>query len=82
MWGKYSANGTREEPDHAVSARWAVGPGRPDPVPPGDTPDVLHPYVQAYPYVVFGVGVVMAWYFNRSRIVFALLILAAARFGA
>jgi diguanylate cyclase (GGDEF)-like protein len=45
---------------------------------PGILPDALQPYVQAYPYVVFGVGVVVAWYFNRSRIVFALLILAVA----
>ena len=45
---------------------------------PGVLPDVLQPYVQAYPYAVFGVGVVMAWYFNRTRIVFALLILAVA----
>jgi diguanylate cyclase (GGDEF)-like protein len=45
---------------------------------PGILPDALQPYVQAYPYVVFGVGVVMAWYFNRSRIVFALLILTVS----
>ena len=48
---------------------------------PGTLPVVLQPYVQAYPYLVFGVGVVMAWYFNRSRIVFALLILAVAGLG-
>jgi diguanylate cyclase (GGDEF)-like protein len=45
---------------------------------PGILPDAVQPYVQAYPYAVFGVGVVMGWYFNRSRIVFALVVLAMA----
>lgn len=45
---------------------------------PGILPDAVEPYVHAYPYAVFGVGVVTAWYFNRSRIVFGLLILALA----
>ena len=45
---------------------------------PGMLPDAVQPYVQAYPYAVFGVGVVMGWYFNRSRIVFALVVLALA----
>ena len=45
---------------------------------PGILPDAVQPYVQAYPYAVFGVGVVMGWYFNRSRIVFALVVLALA----
>lgn len=45
---------------------------------PGALPDALQPYVQAYPYAVFGVGTVLGWYFNRSRIVFALLILSLA----
>ena len=43
---------------------------------PGILPDAVQSYVQAYPYAVFGVGVVMGWYFNRSRIVFALVVLA------
>jgi diguanylate cyclase (GGDEF)-like protein len=45
---------------------------------PGILPDAVQPYVQAYPYAVFGVGVVLGWYFNRSRIVFALVVLAMA----
>jgi len=45
---------------------------------PGVLPDGLQLYLLAYPYVVFGVGGVVAWYFNRSRIVFALLILTVA----
>jgi len=45
---------------------------------PGILPDAVQSYVQAYPYAVFGVGVVMGWYFNRSRIVFALVVLALA----
>jgi len=45
---------------------------------PGILPDALQLYLLAYPYVVFGVGGVVAWYFNRSRIVFALLILTMA----
>ena len=34
--------------------------------------------VRISPYVVFGVGVLLGWRFNRSRIVFALLVLALA----
>lgn len=45
---------------------------------PGVLPDAVEPYVGVYPYAVFGVGAVTAWYFNRSRIVFALLVLALA----
>ncbi len=45
---------------------------------PGILPDAVQPYVEAFPYAVFGVGVVMGWYFHRSRIVFALLVLAVA----
>jgi len=45
---------------------------------PGGLPDVLQPYKQAYPFAVFGVGAALSWYFNRSRIVFALLILSLA----
>jgi diguanylate cyclase (GGDEF)-like protein len=45
---------------------------------PGALPDPVRPYVRAYPYVVLAVGVVLGWVFNRSRIVFALLILALA----
>ena len=34
--------------------------------------------VPAYPYAVFGGGILLAWRFNRSRLIFALLVLAAA----
>jgi diguanylate cyclase (GGDEF)-like protein len=47
---------------------------------PGILPDAVQPYLHAYPYLVFGVGVALGWYFNRSRVVFALLILAVAGF--
>jgi diguanylate cyclase (GGDEF)-like protein len=45
---------------------------------PGVLPDDMRPYINAYPYTIFGVGVVLGWYFNRSRVVFALLLLALA----
>jgi diguanylate cyclase (GGDEF)-like protein len=45
---------------------------------PGVLPEFTQPYVQAYPYVVFGVGTILGWYFHRTRVVFALLILAVA----
>lgn len=45
---------------------------------PGILPDGVQSYLHVYPYLVFGVGVVLGWYFNRSRVVFALLILALA----
>jgi diguanylate cyclase (GGDEF)-like protein len=53
---------------------------------PGVLPDAMRPYVNAYPCTVLGVGVFLGWYFNRSRVVFALLLLALAdaallRFG-
>jgi diguanylate cyclase (GGDEF)-like protein len=53
---------------------------------PGVLPDAMRPYVNTYPYAVLGVGVFLGWYFNRSRVVFALLLLALAdaallRFG-
>ena len=41
-------------------------------------PDSLQRFVHIYPYVVFAVGTILGWYFNRSRVVFALLILAVA----
>ena len=44
---------------------------------PGVLPEFVEPYVQAYPFVVFGAGAVLGWYFHRSRIIFALSILAA-----
>ena len=45
---------------------------------PGVLPASASPYVRAYPYVVFGVGTFLGWYFNRSRVVFALVVLAVA----
>ena len=53
---------------------------------PGVLPDSMRPYVNAYPYMILGVGVFLGWYFNRSRVVLALLLLASAdaallRFG-
>jgi diguanylate cyclase (GGDEF)-like protein len=53
---------------------------------PGVLPDVMRPYVSTYPYAILGAGVFLGCYFNRSRVVFALLLLALAdaalvRFG-
>ncbi len=45
---------------------------------PGILPEAVHPYVEAFPFAVFGVGAVMGWYFHRSRIVLALLVMAVA----
>ncbi|HYL81210.1 MAG TPA: hypothetical protein VEU07_10390, partial [Candidatus Acidoferrum sp.] len=45
---------------------------------PGMLPASMGPYVRAYPYVVFGVGTLLGWFFNRSRVVFALVVLAVA----
>jgi diguanylate cyclase (GGDEF)-like protein len=44
-------------------------------------PAAVQPYVETYPYVVFGVGVLMGCYFHRTRIAFALVVLAAAGFA-
>ena len=48
---------------------------------PGVLPDSLETYVRAYPPVVLATGLFLGWYFNRSGVVFALLILAAADVG-
>jgi diguanylate cyclase (GGDEF)-like protein len=45
---------------------------------PGALPEAMHPYVRAYPYVVAGAGVFLGWLFNRSRVAFAILVLALA----
>jgi diguanylate cyclase (GGDEF)-like protein len=45
---------------------------------PGVLPGAAAPYVSAYPYAVFGIGAFLAWFFNRSRALFALGILALA----
>ncbi|MEE8608773.1 MAG: hypothetical protein V3S55_14300, partial [Nitrospiraceae bacterium] len=45
---------------------------------PGVLPESAVPVVHVYPYAVLGVGIFLGWYFNRTRIVFALLTLALA----
>jgi diguanylate cyclase (GGDEF)-like protein len=45
---------------------------------PGGLQASAQPYVRAYPYLVAGTGVLLGWLFNRSRVVFAILVLAAA----
>lgn len=45
---------------------------------PGVLPESAAPLLRVYPYAVAGIGVFLGWYFNRSRIVFGLLILAIA----
>jgi len=45
---------------------------------PGVLPDSALPFLRAYPYAVAMVGAFLGWYFNRSRVVYALLILALA----
>jgi diguanylate cyclase (GGDEF)-like protein len=43
---------------------------------PGVLPDSMRLYVTVYPYTILGAGVFLGWYFNRSRVVFALVLLA------
>jgi diguanylate cyclase (GGDEF)-like protein len=45
---------------------------------PGALPASLDPYLRAYPYAVAGVGVFLGWLLNRSRVVFAIAVLALA----
>ncbi len=45
---------------------------------PGVLPASALPFLHVYPYAVFGLGLLLGCYFNRSRIVFALLVLALA----
>jgi diguanylate cyclase (GGDEF)-like protein len=45
---------------------------------PGALPDSMLPYVRVFPYIVAGIGVLLGWLFNRSRIVFAIVVLALA----
>src|SRR3989304_3708911 len=45
---------------------------------PGVLPESAAPLLRVYPYAVAGIGVFLGWYFNRSRVVFGLLILAIA----
>jgi diguanylate cyclase (GGDEF)-like protein len=45
---------------------------------PGALPVSMQPYLHAFPSVVAGTGVLLGWLFNRSRIVFAIVVLAFA----
>ena len=45
------------------------------------TPEIIAKVVHIYPYVVFGLGILLGWRFNRSQLVFALLVLALADRG-
>ncbi len=45
---------------------------------PGVLPESAAPLLRVYPYAVAGIGVFLGWYFNRSRVVFGLVILAIA----
>lgn len=45
---------------------------------PGTLPRAFAPGLQAFPYLVFGVGLFLGWYFHRGRIVFLTLTLAVA----
>lgn len=47
----------------------------------GATPDSLSMIVPIYPAVVLGIGVLLGWRFNQSRLVFALLVLTLADRG-
>lgn len=43
---------------------------------PESLPDAFQPYLQVYPYLVFGSGILLGWYFHRTRIILAVLALA------
>lgn len=45
---------------------------------PGIAPDFIQPYIWALAVLVLAVGIFLAWHYKRSRIVFALLVLAMA----
>ena len=54
---------------------------------PRALPDSILPFIRTLPYLIMVIGLFLGWLFNRSRIVFAILILALAdsvllRFGA
>jgi len=53
---------------------------------PGVLPDSALPVLWVFPSAVWGIGILLGWYFNHTRVVFAILILALAeqsleRFG-
>ena len=43
---------------------------------PGVLPDTALPILQVFPAAVFMIGVLLGWYFNRTRVVFAVFLLA------
>jgi len=43
---------------------------------PGVLPGIVHPYVEVYPYLVFGAGLLLGWYFHRTRVILSLVALA------
>jgi hypothetical protein len=45
---------------------------------PGVLPDSALPVLRVFPAAVFVIGILLGWYFNRTRVVFAVLILALA----
>jgi len=45
---------------------------------PRGLPGWMQPLVAVYPYIVLTVGLLFGWHFDRSRVVFALLVLALA----
>jgi GGDEF domain-containing protein len=48
---------------------------------PGLLPDSALPVLHVLPATVWGIGVLLGWYFNRTRVVFAILVLALAEQG-
>ncbi len=45
---------------------------------PRAVPGAVVPVVQVFPYIIAAGGLFLGWFFNRSRIVYTILILAAA----
>ncbi|MGH7255958.1 MAG: diguanylate cyclase, partial [Nitrospirales bacterium] len=48
---------------------------------PGVLPATLTPLLKAYPLVVLMAGLLLGWFYNRSRLVFAMLILGLAHWA-
>lgn len=45
------------------------------------SPGVLSTLAHIYPYAVYGAGILLGWQFRRSRLVFAILLLAVVDWG-
>jgi diguanylate cyclase (GGDEF)-like protein len=45
---------------------------------PGLLPDTALPVLRVLPAAVWGIGILLGWYFNRTRVVFAVLVLVLA----